>query len=466
MVTTLWSATFAATAVAVIAAAGLGLGLGAVSFGLGVGVVGVEAFQQPLIPSSSPSSSHSSVGGTRRTPLQLPLPLAQRKVVPATVPGVRPDRRMTSRSTAGATTLRRAAASSSDNTAADDTTATITPSSTTTSKTSSKAATYQNFDYTRQWYPVAFARDVPYDTPTQITLFDVDYVISRSSRSRSSSSAKQKDSSTKQQDKSAKQKDKRRVQGSESDDDELIYAVLDRCPHKSASLAEGRVIVSPSSCNGSSSSSSSGDGDDAAATAAKAATRFQCAYHGWSFDGITGQCVDIPQVTASGGGSIGSSSGVSGSSSSKSSSGGGGKGGSVSSGGKSGSSGKSSSGGKSGKSSKSRADTTAIPALVQQGIIYLFPGSSGTPSPTTGTTTGTGTDPNLLQNALQTQPPPRIPELDLDGYRMIPQIRDFPIDWTILLENIMDPDHGLFAHQNVAFDLYSASGDCPIVVSE
>eukprot|EP00562_Extubocellulus_spinifer_P022070 CAMPEP_0178613594 /NCGR_PEP_ID=MMETSP0698-20121128/1726_1 /TAXON_ID=265572 /ORGANISM="Extubocellulus spinifer, Strain CCMP396" /LENGTH=452 /DNA_ID=CAMNT_0020252297 /DNA_START=57 /DNA_END=1412 /DNA_ORIENTATION=+ len=443
MVTTLWSATTAvAAAAAIIATATAG--------------AGVEAFQ-----------------------------LAPRKVVPAAVPAaMRPDRRTTSRSTAGATatTLRSAAAAaSSDSSSATDTTpasstseatsdaasssSSSTPSSSSSATaTSSKAASYQNFDYTRQWYPVAFARDVPYDTPTQITLFDVDYVISRSSSSRSSSSTKQKDSSTKQQDKSAKQKDKRRVQGSESDDDELIYAVLDRCPHKSASLAEGRVVISSSSsCNG---DGDGNGGDSAAKTAKTAATRFQCAYHGWSFDGHTGKCVDIPQVTASGGGIGGSSGGSRIGSGSKSGSGGGGKGGSVSSGGKSGSSGKSSSGGKSGKSSKSRADTTAIPALVQQGIIYLFPGSSGTPSPTTGTTTGTGTDPNLLQNALQTQPPPRIPELDLDGYRMIPQIRDFPIDWTILLENIMDPDHGLFAHQNVAFDLYSASGDCPIVVSE
>lgn len=26
-------------------------------------------------------------------------------------------------------------------------------------------------------------------------------------------------------------------------------------------------------------------------------------------------------------------------------------------------------------------------------------------------------------------------------------IRDFHIDYTLLLENLMDPDHGLFAHQ-------------------
>jgi phenylpropionate dioxygenase-like ring-hydroxylating dioxygenase large terminal subunit len=33
--------------------------------------------------------------------------------------------------------------------------------------------------------------------------------------------------------------------------------------------------------------------------------------------------------------------------------------------------------------------------------------------------------------------PPRIPELDMKGYKATVAVRDFPIDWTVLMENIM-----------------------------
>ena len=49
---------------------------------------------------------------------------------------------------------------------------------------------------------------------------------------------------------------------------------------------------------------------------------------------------------------------------------------------------------------------------------------------------------------------------------MVPAVRDFPIDWSILLENIMDPDHGLFAHQSKPFDLYTGSKEHPQAVNE
>ena len=36
-------------------------------------------------------------------------------------------------------------------------------------------------------------------------------------------------------------------------------------------------------------------------------------------------------------------------------------------------------------------------------------------------------------------------------------MRDLPLDISLLVENILDPDHGVFAHQAVGFDYYSAS---------
>jgi phenylpropionate dioxygenase-like ring-hydroxylating dioxygenase large terminal subunit len=60
-------------------------------------------------------------------------------------------------------------------------------------------------------------------------------------------------------------------------------------------------------------------------------------------------------------------------------------------------------------------------------------------------------------------PPPRVPEMDMPGYKYQIAIRDFPIDWTVLMENIMDPDHGYFAHSSsgnspTGFDWYSSDG--------
>ena len=229
---------------------------------------------------------------------------------------------------------------------------------------------FESFDYMAQWYPVAFARDVPYNKPTKVSLFDVDYVICRTPYTPKAGADPPK-----------------RIPGSLADDEEQVYAVLDACPHKAASLSEGRIIPS---CDD--------DDDDISSV------RFQCAYHGWSVDASTGKCVDIPQVAASSGGSSGSGSG-------------------------------------------SRADTTAVPGLIQQGVIFLFPGGG-------------------LEKALLYPPPPRVPELDEPGYRMVPAVRDFPIDWPCLLENILDPDHGLFAHQAKPFDLYTGSKEHPQTISE
>jgi hypothetical protein len=41
-----------------------------------------------------------------------------------------------------------------------------------------------------------------------------------------------------------------------------------------------------------------------------------------------------------------------------------------------------------------------------------------------------------------------------------------PVDWPIVVSNICDSDHGLFAHQAKPFDMYSASKDNPLQVTE
>lgn len=215
-----------------------------------------------------------------------------------------------------------------------------------TSEPTSTAATntihnFGNFDYNSHWYPVIWERDLVPNRPTKITLFDVDYVIAKT-----------------------------------GEEGAGIMALVDACPHKSAALSEGRIT----SCGS-----------------------FQCAYHGWTFHGSTGQCLSIPQV-----GALENQT-------------------------------------KARATSADRTNARAIPAQSVQGMVFIFPAGS-----------------NLVH---QHPPPPRIPELENYGtstnnndYRIIgPIIRDFPIDWTVLVENIMDPDHGVFAHQAKGFDFYSAS---------
>jgi phenylpropionate dioxygenase-like ring-hydroxylating dioxygenase large terminal subunit len=92
-----------------------------------------------------------------------------------------------------------------------------------------------------------------------------------------------------------------------------------------------------------------------------------------------------------------------------------------------------------------RSCAKAVPAKVHQGMLWLWPG------PVKGTL----------------PMPPTIPEMDDPAFKVIPAIRDFPVvDWSLLLSNIMDPDHGLFAHQMDGFDWYSASPDLPMQVEE
>lgn len=40
-----------------------------------------------------------------------------------------------------------------------------------------------------------------------------------------------------------------------------------------------------------------------------------------------------------------------------------------------------------------------------------------------------------------------LPEMEGPGWTSDDFVRDFDVDYTLVMENLMDPDHGLFAHQ-------------------
>lgn len=206
-------------------------------------------------------------------------------------------------------------------------------------KDSATSASFLNFDYESQWYPVSWERDLTENEPTKVTVFDIDYVIAKTSQG--------------------------------------IICLEDKCTHKAAALSEGRV-----SSNG---------------------KNFQCAYHGWSFDGKSGKCVEIPQLVK-----LDRSMGV----------------------------------------IPSRSCANAVPAQIHQELVWIFPGGG-------------------LEKALQAPPPPSVSEVgNNQGLKMTQYVRDFPIDWPILVSNIFDPDHGLFAHQATAFDMYSASIEFPLDIEQ
>lgn len=92
-----------------------------------------------------------------------------------------------------------------------------------------------------------------------------------------------------------------------------------------------------------------------------------------------------------------------------------------------------------------RSCATAIPARLHQDLIWLWPGPP-----------------------LETYPdPPSIPEMDDPQFKVNKAVRDFPmIDYSLLVTNILDPDHGLFAHQATPFDMYVGSAEHPINVTQ
>ena len=73
---------------------------------------------------------------------------------------------------------------------------------------------FDSFDYSAHWYPVVWSQDIPLNQPIRVTLFDVDYVLAKTSMSSSSS---------------------------KEEEDEEVFAMLDECPHKKVALSEGRI---------------------------------------------------------------------------------------------------------------------------------------------------------------------------------------------------------------------------------
>ena len=74
---------------------------------------------------------------------------------------------------------------------------------------------------------------------------------------------------------------------------------------------------------------------------------------------------------------------------------------------------------------KRREDATVVATTQVQGMVWIHP--SLTPLEAL----------SLMEEG-KLSPPPRIPEVDLPGYRTTVAVRDFPIDWTVLMENIME----------------------------
>lgn len=91
-----------------------------------------------------------------------------------------------------------------------------------------------------------------------------------------------------------------------------------------------------------------------------------------------------------------------------------------------------------------RACATALPCSEHQGMLWVSP-SPGQPPP--------------LDSMVG------LPELDGPGWVANDFVRDMPVDFTLLLENVMDPDHGIFAHQTPIFDSFAASPDHAMTVS-
>ena len=89
---------------------------------------------------------------------------------------------------------------------------------------------------------------------------------------------------------------------------------------------------------------------------------------------------------------------------------------------------------------------TAVPCRVEQGLLWLFPGAAA------------GRDSESVA-------PPRVPEMDDPAFKYTTIVRDLPIDYALLVENILDPDHFLFAHQAAPMDIYSASKESPQTVT-
>jgi len=210
----------------------------------------------------------------------------------------------------------------------------------------SLSSRYATFDWMHQWYPVAWAVDLPAGRPHRIELFDEAYAVALPSAT------------------------------AVRDHGAAPLAVKDACPHRLAALSEGRCTDQG---------------------------YVQCAYHGWAFDS-NGSCRGIPQLELKAGG---------------------------------------------GEAALARNAVESYPIMISQGMVWVCPSPWST----------------LISSTALPPPPPRVPEMDDPAYKYTAAVRDLPLDYSILVENILDPDHGVFAHQAKGFDLYSASRNAKQTVS-
>ena len=123
----------------------------------------------------------------------------------------------------------------------------------------------------------------------------------------------------------------------------------------------------------------------------------KCYFKGWTFDGQSGECMEIPQTLIASTQKNPSSSPNQQNQQQQT------------------------------KKKKGREDATAIAIHVQNGMVYLHPNY-------------TPLEALAAMNDGTLNKPPSIPEMELEGYKTTFVVRDFPIDWSVLMENIMDPD--------------------------
>jgi len=170
-------------------------------------------------------------------------------------------------------------------------------------------------------------------------------------------------------------------------------ALVDACPHRRAALSEGRVT---------------------------AGGAIQCAYHGWTFDGATGACQGVPHLVGSGGGVGGGGGGDPAASSGPTTA-------------------------TPTPLSASRTCARALPCVERQGMVWVAPlGPGGGPPP----------QPSALVGIRELEE-----EAGGKARRWVTAdfVRTFPVDASLILENLCDPDHGL-AHQTLSLDVFSGGG--------
>jgi len=153
------------------------------------------------------------------------------------------------------------------------------------------------------------------------------------------------------------------------------YAMLDKCPHRLAPLSEGRIVPS------------TGD--------------IECPYHGFTFDGTSGNCTRVPQQQQEQATPTTSSlPGI-----------------------------------------KTRGCATALPCRVQQGIIWVHSAPLyGTNTETTEAATAAAMP---EEEDLRRY---RIEALEQKGVLHVDYFRDLPMEWSTLAENVLDPAHLPFTH--------------------